>query len=75
MYREIYEKWLNSNILSKQEKNKLRSMSEEEIKDSFYKEIEFGTGGIRGIIGLGTNRLNIYNIRRINFGLGSYNFV
>jgi len=72
MYREIYEKWLNSNILSKQEKNKLRSMSEEEIKDSFYKEIEFGTGGIRGIIGLGTNRLNIYNIRRINFGLGQY---
>ena len=72
MYREKYNEWLNSDILSFEEKELLKSMSEAEIEDCFYKDMEFGTGGIRGVLGLGTNRLNIYNIRRINYGFGQY---
>lgn len=72
MYREKYEEWLNSDVLTPEEKEMLKTMSEDEIEDSFYKDMEFGTGGIRGVLGLGTNRLNIYNIRRINYGFGQY---
>ncbi len=72
MYKEKYNQWLSSGRLDTKSKEILKLMSEDEIKDSFYKDIEFGTGGIRGILGLGTNRLNIYNIRRINYGYGKY---
>lgn len=72
MYKKKYEEWLNSDVLNPKEKEVLKSMSEDEIEDCFYKDMEFGTGGIRGVLGLGTNRLNIYNIRRINYGFGQY---
>ena len=72
MYKEKYNEWLSSDKLDEKSKEILKSMTEEEIEDSFFKDIEFGTGGIRGILGLGTNRLNIYNINRINYGFAKY---
>lgn len=71
-YKKKYNLWLNSESLDKASKQKLMNMTEVEIEDSFYKDIEFGTGGIRGVLGIGTNRLNIYNMRRINYGFGKY---
>ena len=62
-----YKKWKNNNKI-----NKLNSLSENEIKDSFYKYLEFGTGGMRGIMGMGTNRMNIYMIRKATQGLSNY---
>ncbi|MHD0321143.1 phospho-sugar mutase [Fusobacterium varium] len=62
-----YEKWKNN-----KEINKLNSLSENEIKDCFFKYLEFGTGGMRGIMGLGTNRMNIYMIRKATQGLSNY---
>ena len=66
------KKWINSNFITKDEKNKLEKLTEEEIKDSFYKYLEFGTGGMRGIMGMGTNRMNIYMIRKATQGLSNY---
>ena len=62
-----YKKWKNNN-----KTNKLNSLSENEIKDSFFKYLEFGTGGMRGIMGMGTNRMNIYMIRKATQGLSNY---
>ncbi|MEX1377185.1 MAG: phospho-sugar mutase [Eubacteriales bacterium] len=72
MYKEKYNEWLHSDKLDEKTREILKNMSEDEIEDSFFKDIEFGTGGIRGVLGIGTNRLNIYNIRRINYGFGQY---
>ena len=62
-YREKYEKWLNSQEIRDEDRAVLAAMNEEEIHEAFYKSVQFGTGGMRGIMGLGTNRLNIYTIR------------
>lgn len=70
--KEKYNYWLNNEGLDQQSKDMLVSMSDAEIEDSFFKDIEFGTGGIRGVLGIGTNRLNVYNIRRFNYGFGEY---
>jgi phosphoglucomutase len=70
MYKEEYNKWLE--FVSPEDKEILLNMSEEEIKDSFTGKLSFGTAGIRGIMGLGTNRLNIYNIGMIMKGYAEY---
>ena len=62
-----YKKWKNN-----KEINKLNLLSENEIKNCFFKYLEFGTGGMRGIMGLGTNRMNIYMIRKATQGLSNY---
>ena len=67
-----YEKWLNSPVVSSNDKEKLKKMSEEEIDDSFFKEIAFGTAGIRGILGPGTNRMNLFTVNRATVGFGLY---
>ncbi len=72
MYKQKYNEWLTNDRLTEDEKDILKNMSADEIEDSFFKDIEFGTGGIRGLLGLGTNRLNIYNLRRINYGFAQY---
>lgn len=75
MNKEILEKynyWLNSEFLSKEDKEILENMSDDEIEESFAKDLEFGTAGIRGIMGIGTNRLNTYNIGRVTLGLANY---
>ena len=71
-YIKEYEKWLKDSYISSEDKNILQKMSEEEKKDSFYTSLTFGTGGIRGKIGLGTNRINIYLIRKVTQGIANY---
>ena len=63
-YAEKYAKWLDSNTVSDNEKEILKKLDEKEAEDSFYRDLEFGTGGLRGVMGLGTNRMNIYIVRQ-----------
>ena len=74
MYKEIYESWLNSNKLSDKERAELIEIkeNESEIEYRFGKSLEFGTAGMRGIIGLGTNMMNIYTVKRATQGLSEY---
>ncbi|WP_303189579.1 phospho-sugar mutase [Fusobacterium ulcerans] len=67
-----YNRWIKSKFITEYEKNKLEELNKEEIRDSFFKYLEFGTGGMRGIMGMGTNRMNIYMIRKATQGLSSY---
>lgn len=73
-YRQAYEKWLQADQLDAELKQQLDEMKDDEkkLEDSFYKNLEFGTGGMRGEIGPGTNRLNIYTIRKAAEGLSNY---
>ena len=59
-YRKEYKRWLE--LTNNEMKNLLKSYSEKEIEDSFYRNLSFGTGGLRGVIGAGTNRMNIYTV-------------
>ncbi len=68
-FKKIYDEWAASPALTGEEKAELAAMSEEDIYESFYKYAEFGTAGMRGIMGLGTNRLNKYTIRMASKGL------
>lgn len=72
--KQKYNQWITSSYFDEQTKQELKSLEgqEEEIKDRFYKDLEFGTGGLRGIIGAGTNRMNIYTIRKATQGLANY---
>lgn len=70
--KKNYERWLASPRLSEEEKQALRSMKEEEISDSFFRDMEFGTGGMRGKLGLGTNRMNSYTVGRVTIAFGLY---
>lgn len=65
-YKETYNRWLTSDVVDDDTKAELKSIenNEKEIEERFYRELEFGTAGMRGIIGAGTNRINIYNVRR-----------
>jgi phosphoglucomutase len=72
MFREEFNKWNSYKKLDEELKNELLSMNEEEKKDAFYKTLEFGTGGMRGVIGAGLNRMNKYTIRKANYGFGMY---
>lgn len=71
-YKENYEKWLNHPNLSVEEKEELKKLTEQEIKDAFYADVQFGTAGMRGLMGLGPNRLNIYTIRKATQGYANY---
>ncbi|ABX81463.1 phospho-sugar mutase [Acholeplasma laidlawii] len=71
-YQDNYKIWLNGNALSEKEKQTLLSMDEKEKEESFYQELSFGTGGIRGILGLGPNRINKYTIQRVTLGFANY---
>ena len=72
-YRERYREWLDSNVISETIKEELRSITDEkEIEDRFYKELEFGTAGLRGVIGMGTNRMNKYTVGKATQGLANY---
>ena len=71
---ETYESWLASEYIDSETKEELRQIAgnEKEIEDRFYKDLEFGTGGLRGVIGAGTNRLNIYTVRKATQGLANF---
>lgn len=73
-YKEIYESWLNNPYIDEGTKEELRSIAgdEQEIKERFYMDLEFGTAGLRGIIGAGTNRMNPYVVRKATQGLANY---
>lgn len=73
LYKEKYQSWVDSDFLDNAEKEELRNIiDEKEIEDRFYKDLEFGTGGLRGVIGLGTNRMNIYTVGKATQGLAEY---
>ena len=74
MYLDEYKKWLNSTMLSENEKEELKSIAndEKEIESRFYTNLSFGTAGMRGIRGIGKNRMNKYNIRKATQGLANY---
>ena len=73
-YLEEYKKWCESPEFDEDTKEELRNIvkDEKEIEDRFYKELEFGTAGLRGIIGAGTNRMNIYTVGKATQGLANY---
>ena len=72
--RETYEFWLENSYFDETTKEELRSIAddEKEIEERFYRDLEFGTGGLRGIIGAGTNRMNIYTVRKATQGLANF---
>ncbi|NBI89168.1 phospho-sugar mutase [Lachnospiraceae bacterium] len=73
-YQEEFNFWLNDEYFDEDTKKELLAIrnDEKEIEDRFYKELEFGTGGLRGVIGAGTNRMNIYTVRKATQGLANY---
>ena len=73
MYREKYNEWISSSTISEEVKEELRAIKDEkEREDRFYKELEFGTGGLRGIIGAGTNRMNVYTVGKATQGFADF---
>ena len=74
MFLDEYKKWLDSNMLSASEKEELKSIAnnEKEIESRFYTDLSFGTAGMRGVRGIGRNRMNKYNIRKATQGLANY---
>lgn len=72
-YREEYDRWLTSEIINEETKEELRNIKDDkEIEDRFYKDLEFGTGGLRGVIGAGSNRMNIYTVSKATQGFANY---
>ncbi len=73
-YKKVYETWCTDTYFDEQTRAELKALegNEEEIQDRFYRQLEFGTGGLRGVIGAGTNRMNIYTVRQATQGLANY---
>ena len=73
-YRQEYEKWCSDAYFDEDTKAELKALAgdEKEIEDRFYRTLEFGTAGLRGIIGAGTNRMTIYTVRQATQGLANY---
>lgn len=73
-YQERYKEWLESEVFDEETKSELRAIAhdDKEIEDRFYKDLKFGTGGLRGVIGAGTNRMNIYTVTKATQGLANY---
>ena len=73
-YKETFEFWLENPYFDEETKKELEAIknNEEEVQDRFYKELDFGTGGLRGVIGAGTNRMNFYTVRKATQGLANY---
>ena len=69
---KTYNEWLNSPKVSKEDKELLKNMTKEQIDDAFFKNVEFGTAGMRGILGPGTNRLNFFTIKKATVGFAKY---
>lgn len=73
-YKDTYNDWLQNPYFDEATKEELCAIAddEKEIEDRFYRQLEFGTGGLRGVIGAGTNRMNIYTVRQATQGLANY---
>ncbi|MBQ6697919.1 MAG: phospho-sugar mutase, partial [Oscillospiraceae bacterium] len=72
-YREEYAKWLNSGVLNEEETAELLAIkgNDAEIEDRFYAPLQFGTAGLRGVLGMGINRMNVYTVRQATQGLAA----
>lgn len=71
-YQQVYEQWLASDELTSEDKRRLASLSEDEKKEMFYCPLQFGTAGMRGVLDLGTNRMNVFTVKRATQGLAEY---
>ena len=73
-YKEMYEAWLANDLFDEATRAELQGITgdEKEIEDRFYRDLEFGTAGLRGVIGAGTNRMNVYTVRKATQGLANY---
>jgi len=71
-YQKVYEQWLASDELTSEDKLRLASLSEDEKKEMFYCPLQFGTAGMRGVLDLGTNRMNVFTVKRATQGLAEY---
>ena len=72
-YKSKYQSWLDDPFFDEETKNELRALTDEkEIEERFYKDLEFGTAGLRGIMGAGTNRINRYTVGKASLGLATY---
>ena len=71
-YKERFQSWLEGDFLSEREKMELLSLSEAQKQDRFYRDIEFGTAGLRGLRGLGTNRMNVHIVRKVTQGYAQF---
>lgn len=70
--KKNYERWLNSSRVDEKTKLELKNMTEEQISDAFFKDVEFGTAGMRGILGPGTNRMNIFTVQKATVAFAKY---
>lgn len=73
-YQKKYEEWITNPYFDKETREELIALkgNDNEIKERFYKDLEFGTGGLRGVLGAGINRMNLYTVRRATQGLANY---
>ena len=73
-YKDIYQEWVSNPYFDEATRAELKAIEndEKEVEDRFYTELEFGTAGLRGVIGAGTNRMNIYTVRKATQGLANY---
>ncbi|MDD6195692.1 MAG: phospho-sugar mutase [[Clostridium] aminophilum] len=73
-YMKIYQEWLDNPYFDEKTKEELKAIADDpkEIEERFYKDLEFGTAGLRGILGAGINRMNVYTVRRATQGLANY---
>ena len=73
-YKEKYNQWVNDEYFDEATRNELKAIADDdkEIQERFYKDLEFGTGGLRGIMGAGTNRMNRYTVGKATQGLANY---
>lgn len=71
-YNQNYSQWLQSDELTREEKARLASLSEDEKKEMFFCPLQFGTAGMRGVLDLGTNRMNVFTVKRVTQGLARY---
>ena len=73
-YKAMYQQWLDNPYFDEETKAELKAIegNEKEIEDRFYMDLEFGTAGLRGVIGAGTNRMNVYTVRKATQGLANY---
>ena len=71
-YQQVYEQWLASDELTSEDKRRLASLSEDEKKEMFYCPLQFGTAGMRGVLDPGTNRMNVFTVKRATQGLADY---
>lgn len=73
-YTSKYQQWITNEYFDENTRNELKALegNEKELQDRFYKDLEFGTGGLRGVLGAGSNRMNVYTVRRASQGLANY---